>query len=219
MNFHNFVSLALCAAPLLAASCASHVAEEPSQDGVETALDDAPSSLSKAEVAKLEKADHIDYCAAYGWYDDGVCDSFCSSPDPDCAGQACHAACDDMGEACGYKETSEQDCHQLCDGFTAEGRGDEAEVLSAISTCTQDALCYQRFTTCVAGALGPLEVCYAACDSREDNSCYAESVVSECRAACDAYSDDYFPAWHVDGIRHCISKPLCYRTFDGCIGE
>jgi len=41
---------------------------------------------SKAEAAALmTKADAPDYCEWFGWYGDGICDTFCANPDPDCA--------------------------------------------------------------------------------------------------------------------------------------
>lgn len=43
-------------------------------------------SPSKQEVAKLSgKSDlGVDLCELYLWYGDGICDSFCAQPDPDC---------------------------------------------------------------------------------------------------------------------------------------
>jgi len=43
--------------------------------------------LTKDDVRAMpidDKADHVDWCETFGWYDDGVCDEFCASPDPDC---------------------------------------------------------------------------------------------------------------------------------------
>jgi len=43
------------------------------------------SKLSKDDAAKKAKADaSTDYCEENGWYGDGVCDTFCTNPDPDC---------------------------------------------------------------------------------------------------------------------------------------
>ena len=47
-----------------------------------------PSDLSKDEaraIVHAGKADLPDFCGESGWYADGVCDDFCSEPDPDCA--------------------------------------------------------------------------------------------------------------------------------------
>jgi len=45
--------------------------------------------ISKEEAANLGKADWSDdFCEEYGWYGDGVCDSFCPMPDPDCVSEA-----------------------------------------------------------------------------------------------------------------------------------
>ncbi len=43
--------------------------------------------LTKDDVRAMpidDKADNSDWCEVFGWYDDGVCDDFCASPDPDC---------------------------------------------------------------------------------------------------------------------------------------
>jgi triacylglycerol lipase len=64
--------------PLLAACGAD---PEPAQEQDEPAV-------SKEEAARAThegKADGLlDVCGRYGWYGDGACDWFCSSPDPDC---------------------------------------------------------------------------------------------------------------------------------------
>jgi YVTN family beta-propeller protein len=66
-------------ASLLAAACTN-------QDSV------TEPALTKDEARELAgKGDHIDYCAVYDWYGDGICDDFCQNPDPDCAG-ACAAS-------------------------------------------------------------------------------------------------------------------------------
>ncbi|PKN54847.1 MAG: hypothetical protein CVU56_24425 [Deltaproteobacteria bacterium HGW-Deltaproteobacteria-14] len=48
--------------------------------------DAGTSAPTKAEAAATSgKSDAgRDLCAAYGWYGDGECDTFCASPDPDC---------------------------------------------------------------------------------------------------------------------------------------
>ncbi len=49
--------------------------------------------VTKDEVASRPSADDgVDYCARYGWYDDDVCDDFCTLPDPDC-GDTMAATC------------------------------------------------------------------------------------------------------------------------------
>lgn len=67
---------------LLSLSIAACTAEEPVEE------------LSKDEVRALpvdDKTDGFDWCEAFGWYDDGICDDFCSNPDPDC-GITCEAS-------------------------------------------------------------------------------------------------------------------------------
>ena len=54
----------------------------PSQD-----TDGETDELSKDEAARLGGKNDLgkDYCEAFGWYGDQICDSFCPSPDPDCS--------------------------------------------------------------------------------------------------------------------------------------
>jgi hypothetical protein len=42
-------------------------------------------ALTKEEAAAMGgKADGVDLCETWEWYDDGICDAFCTNPDPDC---------------------------------------------------------------------------------------------------------------------------------------
>ncbi len=43
--------------------------------------------LSKEDAARLGGKNDLgkDYCEAFGWYGDQICDTFCPSPDPDCS--------------------------------------------------------------------------------------------------------------------------------------
>ena len=49
-------------------------------------------TLTKEEAASLAKTDSLsDFCDWFGWYGDGICDTFCLYPDPDCEEeQDCH---------------------------------------------------------------------------------------------------------------------------------
>jgi hypothetical protein len=91
--------------------------------------DDA-GGLSKSDArAQAGKADsNFDFCEAFGWYGDGVCDDFCASPDPDCGGdQYCYSD-DDCGsfEACNADEVClspcapGEICPAVCAGFCVE---------------------------------------------------------------------------------------------------
>lgn len=67
------------AALLFAAACTNQ--DSPTEPG-----------LTKDEARGLAgKGDHIDYCAIYDWYNDGICDDFCANPDPDCGAAVCGA--------------------------------------------------------------------------------------------------------------------------------
>ena len=54
--------------------------------GVVGCSGEADRELTKAEAAQAisEGQDLGDVCSDMGWYGDGVCDAFCSSPDGDC---------------------------------------------------------------------------------------------------------------------------------------
>lgn len=54
---------------------------------------DSEPTPTKDEVRNMPagKTDHVDWCDLLDWYDDGVCDEFCTSPDPDC-GLVCEEA-------------------------------------------------------------------------------------------------------------------------------
>jgi hypothetical protein len=55
---------------------------------------DSPDEEITKEEARRQggKSDSgVDYCDLFGWYGDGICDDFCTNPDPDCepAGRFC----------------------------------------------------------------------------------------------------------------------------------
>lgn len=69
--------------------CCLGCVEEPSSQGVSPeALDKADFVNGKSDAAAACQgpgyAPQCDPCVEGGWYDDGVCDSFCGKPDPDC---------------------------------------------------------------------------------------------------------------------------------------
>ena len=62
---------------------------------------DAPEEMSKEEARALGgKSDHFDFCEWFGWYGDGVCDSWCPEPDPDCGIDVCTSDSDCPGGYC-----------------------------------------------------------------------------------------------------------------------
>jgi len=91
-------------------------------------IDEAP--ISKADArAQASKADSpFDFCEAFDWYDDGICDDFCAHPDPDCSGdQYCFSDSDcGDGEACNAAEVCLSACEPgeicpaVCAGFCVE---------------------------------------------------------------------------------------------------
>lgn len=93
-----------------------------------SAPDDAP--ISKADArAQAGKADSgFDFCEAFDWYGDGICDDFCLNPDPDCDGdQYCYSDNDcASGEACNAADVClspcgpGEICPAVCAGFCVE---------------------------------------------------------------------------------------------------
>jgi hypothetical protein len=55
--------------------------------GCSTEVEPAPEALSKVDAASALNAGTLTYdaCARYGWYDDDVCDTFCTQTDTDCS--------------------------------------------------------------------------------------------------------------------------------------
>jgi hypothetical protein len=72
-------------------------------------------SMSKDDAKNMSKTDTTtDFCEIYQWYGDGVCDTFCVNPDPDCGNNA-------------FSCTTSDDCTMIqagCCGCKAEGRQD-----------------------------------------------------------------------------------------------
>jgi hypothetical protein len=89
-------------------------------------MDGISKSDARAQAAKGDLP--IDFCEAFGWYGDGVCDDFCANPDPDCDGdQYCYS--DDQcgaGERCNADEVClspcapGEVCPAVCAGFCVE---------------------------------------------------------------------------------------------------
>ena len=122
------------------------------------------SALSKDEVRAQAKADHdLDYCAEFGWYDDGVCDVFCPAPDPDCGDDTfCLRAlcgpgtvCDEELDAC-IPDPNQDFCSRVrCMGGT---RCDEDlnacvpiddDLFCARVLCAPGTLCDEASNACV----------------------------------------------------------------------
>jgi eight-cysteine-cluster-containing protein len=81
--------------------------EEPVADDTNT------NELTREEAARMSgKADGIDLCDFYGWYGDGICDTFCSDPDPDC--DTSYDPCDGLacGETCTLCDPADPDCFE-----------------------------------------------------------------------------------------------------------
>jgi len=108
-------------------------------------------TMTKEEAAGLAKTDMFsDFCEWFGWYGDGICDTFCLYPDPDCE--------------------EEQDCYVGgCSGQICSAEKD------VISTCEWTAYygCYE-LATC---DLLPSGNCgWIGVDSRFQNCLYDEGA-------------------------------------------
>ncbi|MEZ4460517.1 MAG: hypothetical protein R3E66_12490 [bacterium] len=64
--------------------------------------------MTKAQAKKIQNPSE-DLCDLYNWYGDGVCDTFCESPDPDCGVCEIAALCPS-----GYYEVEECSSPGLC---------------------------------------------------------------------------------------------------------
>jgi len=125
-------------------------------------------SLTKEEArARGRTADWArDPCADYGWYGDGVCDTFCPEPDPDCGSSECTADADcAAGERCVPGE--------LCYDWCAAGDpsccvGSSCEPVATPpggSECTSDADCASG-ERCIPG-----DLCYYWCPAGDPSCC------------------------------------------------
>jgi hypothetical protein len=87
------------------------------RDGGELSKDDVGEAAEKGDTSAVEKlcrelglAPGCDLCDARGWYDDGVCDSFCAEPDPDCPATAsCDTVFADI-DLCADEESTLDQC-------------------------------------------------------------------------------------------------------------
>lgn len=95
-----------------------------------------PDQPTKAEVAQQiaeGKADHgVDWCEVLDWYGDGICDEFCTNPDPDCA---------QTYEPCGGLT-----CGDLCSLCAPDDVG--CVETAVIKMCQPDGSCDATVPTC-----------------------------------------------------------------------
>ena len=118
-------------------------------------------SWTKAVAAEHDgRSGDVDVCHSRGWYEDGVCDTFCAAPDPDCRDPETACMAD---EECGAA--------RFCD-------------TSACLSCCPDA---PPGTACIAACCG---VCrdrtsdYDACMADEDCAAGEACDTSECLSCC-----------------------------------
>ena len=92
-----------------------------------------PDTPTKEELAAQGKADGgQDWCEALGWYGDGICDTFCLNPDPDCDGDDIDCTTAFVVPHCdaGYDLVDETTC-----GAAGEGECETSELCGVTSHC------------------------------------------------------------------------------------
>lgn len=215
MNRWSLYILALCFGGL--AACGEE-ADEPTPEpspGQNT-------QISKEEAAALGgKGDHGDLCAWFGWYDDGVCDTFCAFPDPDCSPTTCEADAD-----CGWGEICESfatcaavncpapppnrcvavscddgsDQHFACDIIPLCEPGQVAAVLDGCFECVDARTCQPPQTEVACGArLGDTCASDEFCDFSEQAMCGYADATGVCAPRPEACTQIYQPVCACDG--------------------
>ncbi len=121
-----------------------------------------PMDISKEEAARRMSADPdaTDYCAANGWYGDGVCDTFCRQADQDCdgtlkdcttdaecaSGQYCQTAagqCGGTGACADIPDTWTEEYDPVC-GCDGQTYGNGGEAASAGVSIDREGPCEGR---------------------------------------------------------------------------
>ncbi len=109
--------------------------------------DEAPSKAdARNQAAKADNS--FDFCEVFDWYGDGVCDDFCTNPDPDCGGeQYCYSNddCSDGGvcnaaEICLSACQAGTICPAVCAGFCVEPEQDICGGFANLA-CDDDEFC------------------------------------------------------------------------------
>lgn len=80
--------------------------------------------LTKKEAKnKKEQGDTTDYCGDFGWYDDDICDKFCTKPDPQCHEEGRPKSCGPSGNQleCDTKEFCNYQAGVSCGADDARG--------------------------------------------------------------------------------------------------
>lgn len=151
-----------------------------------------------AADANCKAQSSTDYCELYGWYNDGVCDTFCGRVDPDCEPIDCAVwtGCLDYevevesceGEAC--RETTH------CDGSHAKW----CDRSACLETPVCEAGFVQREGDCVEG-----EACYQEAACGRYVACVEVPVVCD-EPVCDDGSQPTSACAH-DG--ECVEIEVC----------
>ncbi|MBW1807347.1 MAG: proprotein convertase P-domain-containing protein [Deltaproteobacteria bacterium] len=174
-------------------------------------IEQSQNEMSKDQARKLVKADWWDdLCEYYNWYGDGICDSFCPLPDPDCAPS--HPT--DHRPYCGQVATSDEgwywgDTEELIKQTECSGLG-EAECMAIGSRSegwvaeagliTWDRLCHTTIGVALWGE---------ACGGSIGQFCYTEK---------DLYCQGLPPGGSHGGSGVCKTDGSC-EVADDCLAE
>ena len=176
--------------------------------------------LTKQEVRSMDPGER-DYCAEFGWYGDGECDSFCSNTDSDCggcittgcSGQICAreevaSTCEFLPEYACYQQHGS--CEEQVDGACG---WTETPELSACLNTPEPAAC--RPTGC-SGQICADEDVITTCEFTSEYACYQEH--GECARQADGAC-----GWtDTAELNECLNDPTpepgaCRAT--GCSGQ
>lgn len=199
-------TIATALGAILVTGCMAAPAEEADVDG-------DLSNLTRDEArAMAGKGDHgIDLCEILDWYGDGICDEFCTHPDPDCAAE-CRSDADCPqpyclpGGPCPHFECVAGECVQgdRCDAGERE-----------CQTCNGNFVCAPNSVSCplvhcpppppppancggFAGFTCPAD---QFCDYADDSCGYADAM-GTCMDIPDAWIEIYAPVCGCDGVTY-----------------
>lgn len=176
-------------------------------DFVETK--EASTAVDKSDYSQKGKADsNVDYCAVFGWYGDGECDTFCQNEDvQDCRENTqCEDLCADRADnSCFDDERCVAACEENSDAAVED-----------IRACLGQPICYQTLGSCVANRTD-IAFCEDACSEQRDNPngwCGFDVCVQFCRENHNTWDSTTEATFYT-----CATEdPVCYSTWDNCMG-
>lgn len=185
MKLSRWTLICACA---LAASCA-----EPAEPDPTDTTSDAPSK-DEVRSAGAKNDDGTDLCEEYGWYGDGICDSFCPLYDSDC---------DDEEDPCAGDVIPQCEPGEiLVSETTCEAAGDDCTTVTEICDVVGHCLYVGEFCPQVVGTP-------AACPSGTSEVDQCETIDCEiARGSGDQCTDIAF----CEPTFQCAAVPACGPT-------